>query len=104
MRVSPLEHGVAVEDFLNVFVGHPLLRMDDAFVKRIVQHLARCAKGASSRSRQPSVLGFNEHRWFETFSGSIGMTRSGKYTDVPRHRASMSIAESGGTKCETSAM
>ena len=40
-----------------------------------------------------SSPGFNEHRPLDSDSGSIGTTRSGKYTDVPRRVASWSSAD-----------
>ena len=44
-----------------------------------------------------STFGFSEHRPFDNTSGSIGTTRSGKYTDVDRLMASLSIGLSGST-------
>ena len=52
------------------------------------------AARATRSSRRPSTAGrragFSEHSPFDSASGSIGTTRSGKYTDVPRARASRS--------------
>ena len=42
--------------------------------------LTRISQTMQSRS----TFGFSEHRPFDSTSGSIGTTRSGKYTDVPR--------------------
>ena len=41
--------------------------------------------------------GTSEHRLLEMRSGSIGTTRSGKYTELPRISASRSSAEPGRT-------
>ncbi len=41
---------------------------------------------------------------FEMISGSIGRTRPGRYTLLPRARASRSRGVPSGTKCETSAI
>ncbi|MCY1441220.1 hypothetical protein D9M71_575260 [compost metagenome] len=40
-----------------------------------------------------STWGFSEHRPLDSSSGSIGTTRSGKYTELPRCWASTSRAE-----------
>ena len=40
MLVTPFERQVAIQQPLDVFVGHPFFRMDDALVKRVVEHLA----------------------------------------------------------------
>ena len=37
-----------------------------------------------------STFGFNEHKLFDNFSGSIGITRFGKYTELPLSFASWS--------------
>jgi hypothetical protein len=44
-----------------------------------------------------STAGFSEHRPFDSFSGSIGITRRGKYTEVERSIASVSSASPGLT-------
>ena len=47
----------------------------------------------SAEKASLSVPAFREHAPFESTSGSIGITRSAKYTDVPRLIASSSMAE-----------
>ena len=38
--VFTFERGVgAIEKFLNVVIGHPLFRLDDAFVERVIEHI-----------------------------------------------------------------
>ena len=51
-----------------------------------------------------SSPGTSEQTPLERVSGSIGRTRSGKYTLKERLYASVSSAPPGSTKCETSAM
>ncbi len=46
---------------------------------------------------QRSTAGFSEHRPLDSFSGSIGITRRGKYTEVLRSSASTSSASPGFT-------
>ena len=40
-----------------------------------------------------STLGFNEHKPLESTLGNMGITFSGKYTEVPRLSASLSRGE-----------
>ena len=47
---------------------------------------------------------FNEQRLLLKFSGSIGITLSGKYVEFPLFKASLSIIEFGLTKNDTSAI
>ena len=55
---------------------------------RLDMRTARAARSSRGRS---------EHRSLEMRSGSIGTTRSGKYTELPRVSASRSSAEPGVT-------
>jgi len=52
---------------------------------------------ASHTSVRRSTAGLSEHRPFDSFSGSIGITRRGKYTEVLRSSASASSASFGLT-------
>jgi len=87
-------------DLTDIVVGPQGVCEEAAVTGTFQQVLSNIVPLIASRS----VFGLREHKWFETFSGSMGRTRSGKYTDVPRMRASRSIAEPGWTKCATSAM
>ena len=51
----------------------------------------------SQAMHRRSTSGFSEQIPFESVSGSIGTTKPGKYTDVPRFMASSSSAVSGST-------
>ena len=56
-------------------------------------------------ARQPrSLFGTKEHNPFDSASGSIGTTRSGKYTELPRSLASLSSGLPGRTYQDTSAI
>ena len=61
-----------------------------AKLEPVTRPFASSSRIADSTSR--STRGLSEHRPFESRSGSIGSTRPGKYTDVPRERASSSSA------------
>jgi hypothetical protein len=50
------------------------------------------------------VFGFKEHKSFESFSGSIGITLSGKYVEFHLFKASLSRLECSFTYSETSAI
>ena len=51
----------------------------------------------SQTMHRRSTSGLSEHSPFDSFSGSIGMTCCGKYTEVPRSCASRSSGEPGVT-------
>ena len=59
--------------------------------QRVMRRLMSSSISAEKASL--SVPAFREHAPFESTSGSIGITRSAKYTDVPRLIASSSMAE-----------
>ena len=46
----------------------------------------------SETKQRRSTCGCNEHNTFDSANGSMGMTRVGKYTLVPRSRALASSA------------
>src|SRR6267143_254590 len=69
------------------------MRSADLMIPGVIRAL--CMRPAASNSisaliTSRSSRGFSEHIPFESASGSIGTARSGKYTDVPRSRASPS--------------
>jgi hypothetical protein len=51
-------------------------------------------RSSQARHRR-STSGFSEQMPFDSFSGNIGTTRFGKYTEVPRNCASSSSALPG---------
>ena len=70
-------------------VGEPRVRAEHRRIELVAADLARRREIAISHTiARRSTSGLSEHRPFESFSGSIGITRRGKYTEVPRSRAS----------------
>ena len=68
---------------------------------------ARIAKviGDASKQHAPSLIAIHSHdNPFDSVSGSIGTTRSGKYTELPRSLASRSNGLPGRTYQDTSAI
>ena len=51
----------------------------------------------SHESAKRSTFGLSEQMPFDSFAGSIGITRSVKYTEVPREKASSSSGVPGVT-------
>ena len=70
-------------------VGEPRVRAHHRRIELVRVDLARAPSISMSHTMHSrSTSGLSEHSPLDSFSGSIGITRRGKYTELPRSRAS----------------
>ena len=82
---------------LRLLVMQPRRRADHHAMECVRAFAAVGADHHAHRKRGTILVGRSEHRSLEMRSGSIGTTRSGKYTELPRSTAVRSSAEPGRT-------
>lgn len=82
-----------LEQLADLGVGQAGMGVDHRFVELVAGQLASLGQVISQTMASRSTSGFSEQRPLDSTSGSIGITRSGKYTELPRLAASSSSAE-----------
>lgn len=88
---STINHTICFEEFLYLFIFISAVALDDGMYDAIVLDFGIVVEFEDDAVRKFSSLGRSEQIKLQRRSGSIGMVRSTRYTDVARFTASLSM-------------